>query len=176
MNTEKVTKLIKDHHLAASIAFALVGGCIVMLMPDDIHHLDLSETDNKLAIVNAEGRLLHFFSWEYTTHIDKVNGWHSFDKFYGLPDLVILDAGFHELDVGCSWKFLNTTWVRSEHQIGLEALPNKVYQLQSLRTPRLYFWGDCVVYAVELGKSNKGLLTENQNKYLEKYDLDQIVY
>lgn len=169
MSNHSLFKKLKDHHQAALIAIFLVSCTAIFAIPDGVSLLDLSTHKPRSAVINSEGDVFKIYKWEFSVFINKTNNIYSFDKTYGLPDIVILDPGEHLLEVTCRGRLLNIGWVNSEIELKIEVEPNKVYKLVSRRASSKFGNSKCVVELLELDKDNYYQATDLQLKYLNKF-------
>ncbi len=169
MNRERIYKKIEEHHKAASIAVFLVSFTVYIAIPDGVSLLDLSTKNSQSAVINHAGALLNIIDWEYSTHINETDGVASFDKMYGLPDILILDPGQHTLNVSCSWRIYNMGWIDSDSSIQVDIEPGTVYKLISKRVQIPLARDKCVVELLKYSPPSTPHASDIQSRYLEKY-------
>lgn len=168
MSNSFLLKKLKEHHLAAQIAVFLICCTAIIAIPEGVSFLDLSTEESRSAIINSEGNVFKIYKWEYSVFIRKTNGICSFDRSYGLPDLVLLDPGEHNLEITCRGRILNIGWIKSEFEIKIELEANKVYKLEARRASSNLSTKKCVVQLFETEKRNSYQATDQQFELLTK--------
>lgn len=169
MNKGSLFNKARLHYKAINIAIILLCATVYFAIPEGLNAVDLSSDDSPAAVINVNANILKLLNWEYSTHIEKINGIRNHDKLYGLPDLVIFNHGDNIIEVTCVWRILNIEWIRSLSIIEVNLAPDRVYKLISTRVSLARARDKCTVELLDVTQFDNFSADKLQSTYLKEY-------
>jgi len=146
---------------------------ILVIVPDEINHVDWSTSKNKSYLIGVSSRPELFYKKTYSAAIHSVDEQNDFDELYGLPQVVVLDSGVHSVVASCSWSFLTKTVANSLIKQPKNFKENEIYIIRSKYINRnTILYNDCSVYIDRLLRNEWDDIPELQKEALRFYGLE----